>query len=462
MKTKSSFVALAVIALGSLGLAQTNAPTPTTPATPPPAVTPPPPADDWQPISYVSPGQKYPQLNSERRAKFRIEAPTATEVAVSLGRPLTVTKGEDGAWIVITSPLVEGFHYYQIIVDGARAADPNTRTFFGSSRWMSGIDVPSDDQDFFATKDVPHGVVREQTYFSSVTKQWRRCFIYTPPDYDTNQSARYPVLYLQHGAGEDETAWSVQGRAGAILDNLIAEGKAKPMLIVMDNGGGSGLFAQPRPGRGGPPGNNLVAPNATAATPTAPAANVAGAAPSPAPAPAASPAPDPGPGSGGPGALGGPGGPGPGGRPAFNFSEFENIMLKDIIPLIDAKYRTIADREHRGMAGLSMGGMQTRGIGFGHLEVFSHIGIFSGGTLGDPKAEKSPLANAEEFNRRVKVAFISYGEAEGGAKTLQAYCDNLTAAGLKNIHYYVSPRTAHEFLTWRRSLHEFAPLLFRD
>ena len=446
MKAKLSLVALAIIPLGTLGLAQTN---------PPP---PPPPADDWKPISYVSPGQQYPQLNSEKRVKFRIEAPTATEVAVSLGRPLTVTKGEDGVWTVITSPLVEGFHYYQIIVDGARAADPNTRTFFGSSRWMSGIDVPSDDQEFFATKEVPHGVLREQTYYSTVSKQWRRCFVYTPPDYDTNQGARYPVLYLQHGAGEDETAWSVQGRAGFILDNLIAEGKAKPMLVVMDNGGGSGLFATPRPGRGGAPGNNLVAPNATATAPNvpaaAPAANVVAAAAPPAPAAPGVPAPGAGP--------GGPGGRGPGGRPPFNFSEFENILLKDIIPMIDAKYRTIADREHRGMAGLSMGGMQTRGIGLAHLDTFSHIGIFSGGTLGDPKAENSPLANVAEFNRRMKVAFISYGEAEGGSKTLKEYCDSLTAAGLKNLHYYVSPHTAHEFLSWRRSLHEFAPLLFQD
>jgi enterochelin esterase family protein len=329
-------------------------------------------------------------------------------------------------------------------VDGARAADPNTRTFFGSSRWMSGIDVPSDDQDFFATKDVPHGVVREQTYYSTVTKQWRRCFIYTPPDYDTNPETRYPVLYLQHGAGEDETAWSVQGRAGFILDNLVAEGKAKPMLVVMDNGGGSGLFAAPRPGSGGPPGNNLVAPNATAAPAgaSAPAASNASSAPAP--------------GAGSAGSNSGPV------RPRINFSEFENTLLKDIIPMVDAKYRTRADREHRGMAGLSMGGMQTRNIGLAHLDVFSHIGIFSGGTLGDPKAENSPLAKVDEFNQRVKVAFVSYGETENGAKTLKEYCDNLTTAGFKNIHYYVSPRTAHEFLTWRRSLHEFAPLLFRD
>lgn len=424
------------------------------------------PADDWKPISYVAPGQHYPQLNSENRAKFRIDAPNAKDVAVSLGRPLIVTKGDDGAWTVITSPLVEGFHYYQIIIDGARAADPNTRTFFGSSRWMSGIDVPSDDMDFFAAKDVPHGTVREQPYYSKVAKAWRRCFVYTPPDYDRNHAARYPVLYLQHGAGEDETAWSVQGRTGFILDNLLAEGRAKPMIIVMDNGGGSGLFGQPRGGRGGAPGNNLVAPNATAAPAGAPAAGVsapgaAAAPPAPtstAPAgPAAATATAPGNPGGGPGR--GPGGRGPGG---MSFTEFENILLKDIIPMIDSTYRTIADRNARGMAGLSMGGMQTRNIGLSHLDTFSHIGIFSGGTLGDPKAENSPLAKVAEFNRLVKVGFISYGEMERGSTTLKEYTDSLRALGIKNVHTYVSPRTAHEFLTWRRSLREFAPLLFRE
>jgi enterochelin esterase-like enzyme len=394
------------------------------------------------------PGQQYPQLNSENRAKFQINAPNAKEVAVSLGRPLTVTKGDDGVWTVITSPLVEGFHYYQIIIDGARAADPNTRTFFGSSRWMSGIDVPSADMDFFAAKDVPHGTIREQPYFSTVSKQWRRCFVYTPPDYEKKAGARYPVLYLQHGAGEDETAWWIQGRTNFILDNLIAEGKAKPMLIVMDNGGGSGLFAQPRGGRGGAPANSLVAPNGT------PAGANASAAPTAATTPAATPpaAAATGAASGGPARGRGPGG--------MSFTEFENILLKDIIPTIDVHYRTIANRDHRAMAGLSMGGMQTRNIGLSHLETFSHIGIFSGGTLGDPKAENSPLAKVDEFNRLVKVAFVSYGEAENGAKTLQEYAEGLKAAGIRNVHTYISPRTAHEFLTWRRSLKEFAPLLF--
>ena len=429
-----------VFLLPLCALAQTNQP----PALPPPV-------DDWKPISYVAPGQQYPQINSELRARIRVNAPKATEVSVSLGKPLTVTKGDDGVWTIITSPLVEGFHYYQIVVDGAAVADPNTRTFFGSSHWMSGIEVPSDDQDFFAAKNVPHGAIREQQYFSSVSQTWRRCFVYTPPDYDKDPTARYPVLYLQHGAGEDETAWAVQGRTNFIMDNLIAEGKAKPCIIVMDNGGGSALFAQPRR----PGGPNLVAPNATSAPASQPAAgapngNGAGAAPAAAPtAPAAASA----------ASASAPVAPA---RPAFNFGEFENILIKDIIPTIDATYRTMADREHRGMAGLSMGGMQTRTIGLAHLDTFSHLGIFSGGTLGDPQAANSPLANVAEFNRLIKVAFVSYGAAENGSKTLQSYCESLTASGLKNVHYYISPRTAHEFLTWRRSLREFAPLLFQN
>lgn len=429
MKTKIPLIASAVVLSGTAIWAQdTKAP-----------------VDDWKPISYVAPGQQYPQINSEKRAKFRVNAPNAKEVSATIGNPpLTVTKDADGIWTIVTAPLVEGFHYYQISVDGARFADPNTRTFFGSSRWMSGIDVPSDDMDFFAAKDVPHGTVREQPYFSSVSKAWRRCFVYTPPGYDQNPSARYPVLYLQHGAGEDETAWSVQGRTNFILDNLIAEGKAKPMIIVMDNGGGSGLFGTPRGGRGGAPASSLVAPNATAtAAPSAATATP--------PAAAANAAPAVG--------RGGPPGRGPGG---MNFSEFENILLKDIIPTIDSHYRTVADRTARGMAGLSMGGMQTRNIGLSHLDTFSHIGIFSGGTLGDPKAENSPLAKVDEFNRLVKVSFISYGETERGSTTLKDYADSLRAAGIKNVHTYISPRTAHEFLTWRRSLREFAPLLFRE
>jgi enterochelin esterase-like enzyme len=206
-----------------------------------------------------------------------------------------------------------------------------------------------------------------------------------------------------------------------------------------------------------------VAPNATATPPTAAAAPTPAATP-PAANVAAAPAASTPPATGGAAPAAGPGAPGrgPGGRGGMNFTEFENVLLKDIIPMIDSTYRTISNREHRGMAGLSMGGMQTRGIGLAHLETFSHIGIFSGGTLGDPKAENSPLAKVDEFNRLVKVAFLSYGEVENGAKTLIEYADGLKASGLKNVHTYISPRTAHEFLTWRRSLKEFAPLLFKN
>lgn len=159
------------------------------------------PTDDRKPISSVTPGQQYPQGNSENRSKIRINAPNAKEVSVTIGDPfLTVSKDLDGVWTIVTSPLVEGFRYDQVKVDGAAFADPNTRTFFGSTRWMSGIDVPSDDQDFFAAKDVPHGTVREQPYYSKMSKAWRRCFAYTPPDYDKNPAARHPVLFLQQFA----------------------------------------------------------------------------------------------------------------------------------------------------------------------------------------------------------------------------------------------------------------------
>lgn len=409
MNSQLTLLALAALLCARPGAAQTNEP-----------------ADDWQPASTRSPGAQYPQINSERRAKFRITAPGATNVGVSLGRPLTVTRETNGAWTVITSPLVEGFHYYQILVDGASAADPNTKSFFGSSHWMSGLEVPAPDEEFYAAKEVPHGDLREHQYYSATTKAWRHCFVYTPPGYDANPAQRYPVLYLQHGAGEDETAWSVQGRMNFILDNLLAQGKAKPMLVVMDNGGGSALFAGGGPRGGGAPRG----------------------------------------GGGGGGTnrpAGGPGTNAPaGGRGGLlGGNNFESILLKDIIPNIDASYRTLADREHRGMAGLSMGGMQTRAIGLAHLETFSHIGIFSGGTLGELSAATGPLAKPAEFNHLVPVAFLSYGEAENGSKTLAAYRESLVAAGITNTTVYVSPRTAHEFQTWRRSLREFAPLLFQ-
>jgi enterochelin esterase family protein len=396
MKTASIGLGLLTLLAGQLALAQT----------PPPAAAPAQPAapvEDFKPASSNQPGKQYPQVNSERRARFRIVAPDAKSVRVPEWGGITLTKGEDGAWVGTTRPLDEGFHYYRINIDGADVPDPGSKIFYGASRWGSAIEIPAKDEDFYALKNVPHGQLRETLYFSKSTNATRRCFVYTPPDYDKDPGKRYPVLYLQHGAGEDETGWGHQGRANLIMDNLIAERKAKPFLIVMDNGGGIG----PRPA--GPPA---------------------------------------------PGGAGGQPG-----RPRFDFTTFAKIMTEELIPFVDSNYRTLADPPHRAMAGLSMGGAQTRQITLANLDKFSHIGLFSGGSIAsDDPALKDPAA----FKEKVKVLFVSYGsKEERGAATAKANHEALEKVGIKNT-YYESPVTAHEWQTWRRSLYQFAPLLFRD
>jgi enterochelin esterase-like enzyme len=376
--------------------------------------------EDFQPARSNQPGRQYPQVNSQRRARFRIVAPQAQSVRVPEWGGISLTKGEDGAWVGTTRPLDEGFHYYRINIDGADVPDPGSKFFYGANRWGSAIEIPAHDEQFYAVKNVPHGHLRENLYFSKSTNATRRCFVYTPPDYEKNSSTRYPVLYLQHGAGEDETGWGNQGRTNLIMDNLIAEGKAQPLIIVMDNGGNIGGGAR----RGGPP-----APS--------------GAGAAPAPAPGAS--------DGQKGRGGAPG------RPAFNFSAFAQILTDELIPFIDANYRTLSDQAHRGMAGLSMGGFQTRQITLANLDKFSHIGIFSGGSIA---ADDPALADPAAFKQKVKVLFVSYGSKENTA-TAKANHEALEKLGVKNI-FYVSPDTAHEWQSWRRSLHEFAPLLFRD
>ena len=403
---------------GMVGFAQTNS-TSTANA----------PADDWKPATSNQQGKQYPQVNSERRVKYRITAPQAQTVSVG---STVLTKGEDGAWVGISQPMDEGFHYNQFNIDGAQVPDPNSLYYYGSSRWGSGIEIPAKDQDFYALKNVPHGQLREVHYFSKSSNSTRRIYVYTPPDYDKDPSKRFPVLYLQHGAGEDETGWGSQGRTGMIMDNLIADGKAKPFIIVMENGAGGGGGG--RGGRGGAPGG------------AAPAADPSGA-------------------TNNPPARGGQGGAGGG----MNFSAFENVLLNDLIPFIDASFRTIADQPHRAMAGLSMGGMQTRSITLAHLDTFSHIGVFSGGSITTEEVAAIP-----NFKDKVKLVFVSYGSREinnparrggagrgGNATTASADMDALKQAGI-NSHFYVSPDTAHEWQSWRRSLHEFAPLLFRD
>src|SRR5438128_745186 len=310
------------------------------PAQAAPAQTPPP-VEDFKPAPSNQPGRQYPQVNSERRARLRVVAPQAQSVRVPEWGGIALTKGEDGAWVGTTRPLDEGFHYYRINIDGSDVPDPGSKFFYGASRWGSAIEIPAHDEEFYTIKKVPHGQLCENLYFSKSTNSTRRCFVYTPPEYDKDTSRRYPVLYLQHGGGEDETGWGSQGHANLIMDNLIAAGEAKPFIIVMDNGGSIG--------------------------------------------------------------------PRPGGPPRFNFSAFAQILTEELIPFVDSNYRALADQPHRAMAGLSMGGMQTKQITLANLDKFSHIGMFSGGSIA---ADDPALADPSAFKEKVKVLFVSYGSRE--------------------------------------------------
>jgi enterochelin esterase-like enzyme len=358
---------------------------------------------DFTPSIVNQPGKEFPQVNSEGRVRVQISAPEAHKVLLDISAvKYDLVKDEKGVWTGESAPQDEGFHYYQLWVDGAAVPDPGSLYFYGAGRWGSGIEVPAKDQDFYTLKNVPHGKVSEFPYFSKTNNNMRRCFVYTPPGYDQNTKKRYPVLYLQHGGGEDETGWSRQGRANLIMDNLIAEGKANPFIIVMDNG----TWSMQGPPRGERPAGQW---------------------------------------------------------PPKGWADgFMKTLMEDIIPMIDANYRTLADQKHRAMAGLSMGGMQTRVISLAHPEVFSQIGIFSGGSI-----STEDVGNAPGFKEKIKLVFVSYGSRElenrraGFGGDPKANSDALKEAGM-NTHFYVSPQTAHEWQSWRRALNEFAPLLFKN
>lgn len=359
--------------------------------------------EDFKPSSINQPGKEYPMVNSEGRVRAQISAPEATKVQLDISAvKYDLVKDEKGVWTGESAPQDEGFHYYQLWVDGAAVPDPGSKYYYGASRWGSGIEIPAKDQDFYALKDVPHGQVIERTYFSKESNEMRRCFIYTPPGYETDNQKRYPVLYLQHGGGENETGWSCQGHANLIMDNLIAEGKTVPFIIVMDNGT---WRMPPRPN-----GER-------------------------------------------------PAGPWP---PEGWADGFMNTLIKDIIPMIDANYRTISDPQHRAMAGLSMGGMQTRVITLAHPELFSYVAMFSGGSISIQDVEKSPA-----FKEKIKLVFISYGSREldnprtGSWGDPKENTEALKKIGM-NTHFYVSPLTAHEWQSWRRGLYNFAPLIFKN
>lgn len=385
-------------------------------------------ADQCKPSKLNVPGAQYPCVHPDHRATFRLMAPDAHKVQVKVGQTFDMVKGADGEWTVTTTPLVVGFHYYTLVVDGVTVADPDSRTFFGSGWENSGIEIPeAADGDYYRPEDVPHGQVSQRSYYSKVTGKWRRCYVYTPPEYDTGKT-RYPVLYLLHGWGEDETGWTVQGHVDFIMDNLIAAKKAKPMIVVMDN------LNAVKPGEDGSifAGRGFVArPREAAQT-----GQARGAAPA---------------GRGG-------------GLANFTGATFTEMMLTDLIPTIERTYRVLPGRGNRAMAGLSMGGMQTFLTALANLGQFAYIGGFSGSTGGrggsfDPKTSNHGVfADPTVFNKKVKLLFLGIGSVEGPGT--RKFSEQLTQAGIKNV-YFESPGTAHEWLTWRRCLNDFAPRLFR-
>ena len=341
--------------------------------------------EDFRPSSFNAPGQEYPMVNSQGYARFRIHAPEASSIVVTLGgkEGTSLQKGDDGYWTGTTSaPLDEGFHYYHLILDGGVVNDPGTGFFFGSCRWESGIEVPAHDQDFYALRNIPHGRIEDVLFWSESTGQVRRALVYTPPCYYRDRDRKYPVLYLQHGWGENETSWSVQGKAGLIMDNMIEDGRIEPFIVVMTYGmTNEARFGTIR---------------------------------------------------------------------QFDVKDFETVLVDELVPYIDSHYRTMADREHRAMAGLSMGGMETHAITLNRPGVFGYYGLLSGGTYTPEELEGSG----------VKGVFIGCGSKENPDRVTEAVRE-LQEAGF-NAMSYVSPDTAHEFLTWRRCLYQMAPMLFRQ
>lgn len=394
------------------------------------------------------PGAEYPQVYGDGRVTFRVHLPDAKSVQLEGGqglctKPEPMIRGAAGNWSLTLPPRVMGFHYYWFNADGTRVNDPGSETFFGYGRETSGIEIPDAQQissdlvtfpviPFYAPQEGPHGKLEEKWYFSKITGQWRRSYVYTPPGYEDREtgSTRYPVLYLQHGAGENETGWGRQGGVNFIMDNSIlgktssffaamrgGVPKAKPMIVVMDNG--YAAYAKPDPEK--PDASQTYSFTGTEA--------------------------------------------------------FGAVLVQELIPMIDRSYRTLSDRDHRAMAGLSMGGSQTMAVALTNLDLFSHIATFSGAQFmrrrPQPGMPEQPafdprtsyggaFANADAFNRKVHLLWMGAGTAEVAmSESTRENAAKLRAAGIKVAEYH-SPGTAHEWMTWRLCLNKVAPLLFQS
>ena len=342
--------------------------------------------------AFAQPGARRggPEINDDLSVSFQVMAPQAREVAVDIcDKVYPMTREGEGPWRVTTDPLEPGFHYYFLVVDGFRLSDPASKHYYGWSTEASGIDIPEEGVDFYLDRDVPRGDVRLERYWSPSLKVWRTAWVYVPAEYESHPEKRYPVLYLQHGGGEDETGWTFQGKTDIIMDNLLAGGKAVPMLIVMDYG---------------------------------------------------------------------------------QAGDFAKILLEETIPMIDSRFRTVADAKHRAMAGLSFGGGQSWSIGLKHPEEFSSIGIFSSGMFGGvgagayaPFSVESQLpelvADPAAFNAAHDVFYISCGTGDPRIEHTRKAAEALRAAGA-DVRFTAWPGD-HEWQPWRKSLHEFVQLLFK-
>jgi enterochelin esterase-like enzyme len=359
------------------------------------------------------PDAEFPRINSDLSGTFRVQAEQAHKVQLLMEfgqSTFDMVKGEDGYWSVTTKPLSPGFHYYAISVDGFPANDPGSRVFFAARKEVSGLEVPGSESDFFAIKDVPHGTMRAEWYVSKTTGETRRVFVYTPPGYEQS-GLHYPVLYLQHGYGEDEAGWGDQGHENFILDNLIAAHKAKPMIIVNENGQPGPDFQPPPPPRGGskPP----------------PVAQVA--------------------------------------RYFMDerYETFDRVVSSDLTSFIDSNFRTLADREHRAIAGLSMGGAQALRIGLHHLDQFSYIGAFSPAIdiTDTTKDYDGGLTNPARLNQQLRLLWIGIGSDDFLFAPVKESHEALDKAGIR--HVWVESSGAHVWTVWRKYLNDFAPRLFQ-
>jgi enterochelin esterase-like enzyme len=350
----------------------------------------------------------YPRILPDNRVVFQVKAPGTARVQIDLGRLYDMGKDEAGVWTVTTAPQDPGFHYYSLVVDGVTVADPASQSFFGMGRMASAVEIPEAGLDFYAVKDVPHGEVRSRPYYSKVTSSWRRLLVYTPPGYDGNPGRKYPVLFIQHGGGEDETGWATQGRVDAILDNLVAAGKAEPMLVVMANGSVTGP--------GGARGYTSAAMTAF------------------------------------------------GDELLNNVAPFVEAHYR---VAAGASNRALAGLSMGGGQSFFVG-LGNKGR-FGSIGIFS-TGLFGGiappggaaATSGPFDAEKQLpglLSDARSFNAALKVLYISVGEQDPRFEPTKKAVADFKAHGL-NVELASFPG-AHEWQVWRKSLHDFAQRIFR-